>query len=661
MSRSFVLGNGTTLLCFDRYAQVRDFYFPYAGLENHIGSGNAHKIGVWVDGVFSWFSDGAWVFSIDYQKETLASHVIARNDTLGVELSFLDIVYNEKNIFLRTVSVKNTSSHKKDIRVFFNHQFQISETTHADTAYYNPTVEAVVHYKGRRVFLVGGQSGGKRFDDYSVGIFKIEGKEGTWRDAEDGALSKNPIEHGSVDSTIRFSCPLEGGESSLIEYWIAVGETFSEVSALQDILLTKTPAHIRETTQDFWRAWVNKFNFTFYGLDERVVSLFKKSLLIIRTHSDNHGGILASGDSDNFRYGRDTYAYVWPRDGAFVALALDKAGYSETSHRFYEFSNEVITADGYLLHKYQPDKSLGSSWHPWIKNGKSQLAIQEDETALIIIGLWEHYQKNKNLEFIESLYNNFIKRGADFMVRYREGFVTGLPYQSYDLWEERNGISPFTASSVYAALKAAAQFSEILGKDEERMKYEEEALEIQKAIVKYFFNEETKYFDKTITVENGTIERDSTIDISAFSGIFRFGVLPPDDLKMLGARKVLEEKLRVNTSVGGYARYQNDAYYSVSSDVPGNPWFISTLWVIQYDIAVGKTEEDMKKVNGMLLWVVNRALASGILSEQIHPYTGEQLSVSPLTWSHAEYVLTVVAYLERLEELGICTVCYPVR
>ncbi len=660
MSRSLVLGNGTVLITLDKYAQVRDFYFPYAGLENHIASGNAHKLGVWVDGSFSWLSDGEWVFSIDYQKETLASNIVARNEMLGVELSFVDIVYNEKNIFLRTVTVKNISDHTKDIRVFFNHQFQISETTHADTAYFNPAIHAVVHYKGRRVFLVGGQSGGERFDDYSVGIFRIEGKEGTWKDAEDGVLGKNPIEHGSIDSTIAFRCSLDGGNTKVIEYWITVGETFRDALGLQDLLLAKTPEHIRTTTQDFWKAWVNKFNFTFYKLDDRVVSLFKKSLLIVRTHCDNRGGILASGDSDNFRYGRDTYAYVWPRDGAFVAIALDKAGYFETAHRFYEFVSEVITAEGYVLHKYQPDRSFGSSWHPWIKNGKSQLAIQEDETALLIVGLWEHYKKSKDLEFIEGLYNGFIKAGAQFMVRYREGFVTQLPYQSYDLWEEKNGISPFTASTVSAALKAAAEFAKILGKESEQQVYEQEALEIERAIVKYFYNEKTEYFDKLITVEDGVLEKDSTIDISAFFGIFKFGILPVDDPRMVRAREVLRTTLHDPIQTGGYARYEHDAYYEVTRDVPGNPWFITTLWMVQYDIKCAKTEEDLARVNEELLWVVNRALASGILSEQIHPYTGEQLSVSPLTWSHAEYVLTVIAYLERLEELGVCTVCYPV-
>ena len=435
MSRSIVLGNGNILVGFDRNGLLRDFYFPYAGLENHVGSGNTHKIGVWVDGELSWFgSGGGWDIEIGYVNETMAASIKAKNEKLKVAIEFLDIVYNEKNIFLRNAKVKNLGDKKREIRVFFNQQFQISETSHADTVYFNPTVNALIHYKGRRVFLVGGQHGDKFFDDYSAGIFKIEGKEGTWKDAEDGLLSKNPIEHGSVDSTLGFYLNIEASQETSVNYWVAVGETFREVSGLQSYILAKGPDHLLETTQDFWKAWVNKYKFTFYGLDDSVVSQFKKSLLIIRTHCDNNGGILASGDSDNFRYGRDTYAYVWPRDGAFVASALDRAGYFDISHRFYDFCNQVLTEDGYLLHKYQPDKSFGSSWHPWIKNGKSQLAIQEDETAVLLCSLWEHYKKSKDLEFIESIYNSFIKRSADFMTRYREGFTTNLPYVSYDLW-----------------------------------------------------------------------------------------------------------------------------------------------------------------------------------------------------------------------------------
>jgi GH15 family glucan-1,4-alpha-glucosidase len=35
----------------------------------------------------------------------------------------------------------------------------------------------------------------------------------------------------------------------------------------------------------------------------------------------------------------------------------------------------------------------------------------------------------------------------------------------------------------------------------------------------------------------------------------------------------------------------------------------------------------------------------------MQPDTREQLSASPLVWSHSEYVLTVKAYLDKLAEL----------
>ncbi len=661
MSRSLVLGNGTTLLCFDRFGQIRDFYFPYAGLENHIAGGDAHKIGVFVDGNFSWISDPEWDVHVDYEHETMVSHIIAKNAKHSVNLLFTDVVYNEKNILVRTVTVENTASNLRTIKVFFNQQFQISQTTHADTAYYNPATEAIVHYKGRRVFLVGGESGGVRFTDYTVGIFKIEGKEGTWRDAEDGVLGKNPIEHGSVDSTIAFDVSVPANGKGIIKYWITVAQTFREAAALQELLLEKTPEHVTDSTRNFWFAWVNKFHFSFYGLSPEVITLFKKSLFIIRTHCDNGGGILASGDSDNFRYGRDTYAYIWPRDGAFVAMALDKAGYFDIAHRFYDFANQVITEEGYMLHKYQPDKSLGSSWHPWSKNGKEQLPIQEDETALLVIGLWRHYEKSKDLEFVENVYNLLVKQTSQFMMKYREKFVTNLPAESYDLWEEKRGITTFTACTVYGGLIAAAQFADVLGKRDDEDMYRRAAEEIQAAIISFLYNAQTKYFDKLITIENSLVKKDEGFDVSSLYGAFQFGLLPPGDARMKEAREVVAERLSKSIPVGGFARHENDKFYEVTPDVPGNPWFITTLWMMQFDIANATNESELKEIGTQFEWIVKHALPSGILSEQIHPLTGEQLSVAPLTWSHAEFVLTIISYLERAEALGLCEACYPVK
>jgi hypothetical protein len=64
--------------------------------------------------------------------------------------------------------------------------------------------------------------------------------------------------------------------------------------------------------------------------------------------------------------------------------------------------------------------------------------------------------------------------------------------------------------------------------------------------------------------------------------------------------------------------------------------------------------DDLKGAEDILKWVAARALPSGILAEQVNPYTGEPLSVSPLTWSHAGVVLAVNEYMTKRAQLEQC-------
>ena len=139
------------------------------------------------------------------------------------------------------------------------------------------------------------------------------------------------------------------------------------------------------------------------------------------------GAILAANDNDIAQFGRDTYSYMWPRDGALVAYALSSAGYGEISRRFFNFCLRTITPQGYMMHKYNPDGSVGSSWHPWAApDGSRQHPIQEDETALVIWALWQHFEKYWDVEFMKPFYASFIKPAAQFMSLYRD-LTTGLP------------------------------------------------------------------------------------------------------------------------------------------------------------------------------------------------------------------------------------------
>lgn len=652
MSKQIVLGNGKTLIGIDKNAELRDLYFPFVGLENHVGGRFRHRIGVFVDGEVSWLSDGEWKITSKSGDETMAGESKAVCEKLGIEINIEDVLYNEKNIFIRNVRVKNLWDHAREIKVYFSHEFEIYESHRGDTGYFDPNMHVVIHYKGRRVFLINAMtSDEKAFDDYTIGIFGIEGKEGSYRDADDGKLSQNPIEHGKVDSVIGLTLTVDANDERNINYWIAIAKTVQDASDLNDYVIDRTPPYLMKTTKDFWHAWVNNRNFNFYHLENDIVELFKKSLFILRAHVDNNGSILASCDSSLLQYGRDAYSYMWPRDGALSTVALDKAGDYNVAKRFFEFCNDVITQDGYFMHKYRPDKSLGSSWHPWVYKNKPQLPIQEDETALVLYSLWKHFDFSKDLEFIEGIYNSLIKKSADFMVSYINE-KTGLPHPSYDLWEEKFGTSTFTSSSVYAALIAASNFSKVLGKSENARKYNDMAEKIKEGISKYLWNDKKKMFYKMINFDGDNIEYDDTLDMSSIYGIFRFRVFDAYDEKVTSSIKTME-KLGSQIKIGGIMRYENDMYCRTSDAAPPNPWIITTLWLAQYYIIAAKEEKDFDRVKQILEWVVGHASTTGVLPEQLDPNTASHLSATPLTWSHSEFVITIINYLEKLEELEI--------
>ena len=115
--------------------------------------------------------------------------------------------------------------------------------------------------------------------------------------------------------------------------------------------------------------------------------------------------------------------------------------------------------------------------------------------------------------------------------------------------------------------------------------------------------------------------------------------------------KAVEKQLWINTEIGGVARFEDDGYMRVSNDVTGNPWFICTLWLADYRIAIAKKKEDLKGVIEILEWTAKRALPSGVLAEQVNPFDGSPVSVAPLTWSHSTFIATVMCYLKKLEEL----------
>ena len=674
MPRDIPLGNGNLLIAFDQNYYIRDLYWPHVGQENH-ALGHPFRTGVWVEGQFRWFDDWKWHRSLKFQPETLVSDVKLEHPELGVAIQSTDMVDFHEDLFLRRMEVTNLETRDREIRIFFHHDFHIAGNDIGDTAYYEPERRAIFHYKGKYWFMMNGAVTETRdqiapdwkpskdtfaglvvgIHQWACGLKEIHNLQGTWRDAEDGELQGGVVAHGSVDSTIGFNLQIKAQETQVLYYWIAVSSNFDGVTVLNRMVRQRGPQVFIDRTIAFWQLWLRTHLPDMDDLPQPVVEEYVRSLLTIRTQVDEGGAVIAANDSDISSDVRDTYSYMWSRDGSLVTNALNKAGYLDLPRAFFQFCNQVHSREGYLLHKYNPDGSLASSWLPWIVDGDKNLPIQEDETSLVLWALWEHFLRFGDVAFIKPLYRTLICPLADFIAGYRDK-DTGLPLPSYDLWEERQGILSWTVGATWGGLNAAAQFAKAFGETSRAKNYLHATREIKSGAEAHLWQPELNRFVRMVNrKQDRSWDVDETIDASLV-GLWQFGMYAADDPKIVSTMQAIQQQLWVKTNVGGIARYTDDHYHQVSRDitnVPGNPWFICTLWLAEWHALTAKHADDLQRSLDLIEWVTVHALPSGILAEQVDPYTDEPLSVSPLTWSHAAYVSTVLTYLQRKNQLRL--------
>lgn len=635
MGRPVVLSNGQLFVGLDENGLVHDFYYPYVGLENLTNARSSqHKIGVWVDGKFSWTDDGSWEISVDFEIDALISSIKLHSNELAISLHLQDFVDNEHNALIRHISITNKADHQRDVRLFMHQVFQISRAGRADTAIYVPDDHYILDYKGRYCLLIAGKfEDGESFDQYAVGNYGIEGKVGTFLDAEDGKLSDNAVEHGGVDSVVRFSRRLEAEQSVVIDYWVVAASSQTDVGKIHDKFKQENLADRLQKVRQHWQTWLDSGDVDIPDFHKRSL---QHGLLVIKAHCDVRGSVLASGDSSIFNYGRDYYCYCWPRDAVYALWPLMRLGHLKEARQFLEFARDTMHPDGYLMHKYQPDRAIGSTWHPLVHGRKRELAIQEDETASVIFMIGEYYKASQDKTFIENFYHTFIAPCAGFMASFIDE-ATGLPHASYDLWEEKFLTSTYTVCTVIAGLQIAAKLAKIVEQPDDAIKWQRAADGIKQNLDKLYHPD--GYFRKGFLLQDdGQLAYDDTLDISSFYGPYMFADLALDDERLVSTVRHIEERILNSSPSGGVLRYENDNYFLTKRQYKGNPWVVSTLWLAQFYANTKQTD----KANNLLDWVLQRELPSGILSEQFDPESGTPLGVTPLVWSHAEMVNTLL-------------------
>ena len=596
--------------------------------------------GIWLPGAAEkvlWLHEGnEWSHRQRYDGDLPILVTEAVHAGSGLKVSCEDFAVPGADVLVRRYRVTNGSDRTVPVRFLCVSALEIAESPKYNTVAFDAEADALLHFRHRYAFALGGD---RPCSGYQAG----EAVE----DAADGFLQGNRIAMDPEGALAWDLGRLEPGESEELTLFLAAGE--GREAALAALKKAKRSGFraLREQTADHWREYLASARPVFTG-DEIVDRLYRRSLVVLKLMSDEReGGIIAAPEFDETFSRCGGYAYCWGRDAAYIATAIDRAGYSEMTRRFYRWTLKVQNPDGSWDQRHYLDGFLAPCW-----------GMQIDETGSILWGMWRHFEETGDRSFLEEVWDA-VERGAEFLT----GFLdpeTGLPRPSRDLWEERDGEHTYSAAAVFGGLIGAAEIARAKGRMDRAKAWRKAAEGIREAVAR-LWNPEREAFlrglkravsreeyeeavraGKRVVTETDSkgyvtyrVWEDPVIDASLLGVSVPFDLFPADDERVAKTAAAVERYLGTSPA-GGIKRYEDDPY------IGGNPWIITTLWLARYLVKAGRMEEALR----WFRWAVDHRTELDLLPEQVDRNTGKPAWVVPLTWSHAMFVLTVLDLLE---------------
>lgn len=444
----------------------------------------------------------------------------------------------------------------------------------------------------------------------------------------------------SRDSSINYKLKtLKPGEEIVFNLYLYVNDNSQKGIAveLENEIERIRKIDIRdelESTKKYWVKQVkenDKLGINKSNIDKQIKDIYNRSILLFNLlYNDETGGISAAMEVDEYKTKCGRYGFCWTRDAVFICKAFDILGMKNEVNKFYNvFCKKTQNKNGMWEQRYYLDGTLAPSW-----------GYQIDETASVITGIWEHYTKTKDKEFLKDAFK-MCEKATIPLLKYVYDIIDGKKEMklSYDIWEEYEGISIFSVAAIFSAFNSMLKIDDIVKEFFENNRLKIEAInkrdkellglviQLKEYILKTFYDTDKKTFVRNID--------DKKMDMSILGIVVPFEVFSPKEKNILNTIEKIDMTLRTYT--GGYLRYEDDTYNGGKS-----PWILTNLWMALYYIELGNYEKAKENFD----FVTKTATEHGFLGEQINNETMRPDWVIGLAWSHAMYILV----LEKLKK-----------
>lgn len=631
---SGIIGNSRMLATLDHRGELHRLWWPNIDYPQNLYTFMA---GIRIPSGIRWFQEDGWQHQ-QYYEEGLPILVTTGIDgEYGVQVSCTDFVLLDRNLLVRNYQLTNLTEHNLQHDFVCFSSWQIGNTTNHNAVMFLPDEEIMLHY--RHGSYIGVAS------DQPVTALQCAGAMEALNNKYLNGLNVAMAGDAAMSWEQRSLPPGQGQEFNL---YIAAGHSQQEVISMIREARQAKVAQLKSTIQQYWKDfWLNckAINAT----NEKIQDLYRKSQWVFALLSDGEGGgIVAAPEFDEYFTRCGGYGYCWGRDGAYITVAMEKAGLSHLAEKFFRWAMQAQSSDGSWQQRHYVNGELAPTW-----------GLQIDETGSILWGVWQHYRSTGNRAFLEEMYPH-VQKGVDFLLSFIDE-ENGLPGSCYDLWEERKGQHTYSAAAVAGGLQGAASIAKLMGDNQYAQLWNDKASAILEAIKKNCWSEDSQRLVRTINKElphheyialkhsgikvktgagaNGTniyqLAEDHTVDVSLLGLVVPFDLIAIDNPKMVATVKAIEEHLTCH-QVGGIRRYEHDGY------VGGNPWVLTTLWLALYYVR----SNQLDRAKQLLLWSTDHCTSLGLLPEQVDQHHGGPAWVVPLTWSHAMFVLVVEELLD---------------
>ncbi|BBH53413.1 glycoside hydrolase family 15 protein [Fluviispira sanaruensis] len=343
------------------------------------------------------------------------------------------------------------------------------------------------------------------------------------------------------------------------------------------------------------------------NLEIKKQHLKEVSLSVLKSLTDQNGGILAAPECDSDFKHSGGYGFIWPRDAAFCALSLIKCGYRDAARPILQFLCQIQSQSGDYFQRFDSQGNKAPSW----------CELQADQIGLVIVALLEFIRNEKNDKFLLCIKKGIQKLINDFNEK-------GSLQNSFDLWEEFYGLHFYSHICAHSALvNALPHFPDLKEEIKNSIK------NCENFCYNHLYVTKQKRFARGVDPRNN---RDLRADISLLSCIFPFNEFPIEDSLKISIFEFCYDKL--STKMGAL-RYENDLYMG------GNSWILSGFWLAQAALSLAHLKPEFQKIaQDIFEKTLNLSNEAGYFPEQIHSVTGKHLWVVPLAWSHAFYLWT---------------------